>query len=509
MNWIVKIGVVYVIEDETRDKGAVLERCVQAVTEGRPGYPAVAQFAVICHGESAVSTEQELVRFVCRTAYDDLPPSTLATIRNQILTVLGTTIAGSTQAGCQALIHFYRSQGGKEEASILIHGGRIPAQTAALVNAVMARALDFDDALTPGVHIGASTVPAALAAAELHGGMDGREFLTALVVGAEAGVRLNLTEAAYNGLDPTGICTVFAAAATASRVLGLSEEETWNALALAFNRAGGSFQSNIDGSLAVRVIQGWVAESGVMCARLARAGITGPKNFLDGVYGYYNVYGRGLVDPRRALADMGSRFECEKILFKKYPSCGLTLGSTELILNLMREEEGSGVSADKVAKVKVRVPPYTYKLVGHPFEMGATPRVNAQFSIRYCVANALHRGSSKLAHFEEDAIRHPKVLELAGRVDVVVDPAMEPRGHTPVDMTVTLKDGREFFRQIDIAPGFPGNPLSKEEQEARFRDCIAYAEKPLNKEKVDGIVEGVSHIERLGDVRALIPLLLL
>ena len=196
------------------------------------------------------------------------------------------------------------------------------------------------------------------------------------------------------------------------------------------------------------------------------------------------------------------------ILFKKYPSCGLTLGSTDVILGLMREADGRGVSADNVDKVRVMVPPYTYKLVGHPFEIGTTPRVNAQFSIRYCVANALLRGSSKLAHFEEEAIRDPRVLELARRVDVVVDPAMEPRGHTPVDMTVYMKDGREFFRQIDIAPGFPGNPLTKEEQEARFHDCIAYAKKPLPKEKVEGIVESVARIDQLSDVRVLIPLLL-
>jgi 2-methylcitrate dehydratase PrpD len=453
--------------------------------------------------------EYELVRFVCRTAYDELPPGPITTIRNQLLTVLGTTMAGSTRPGCETLIDYYRSQGGKEEATILIHGGRVPAQSAALVNGVMARALDFDDALAPGVHIGASTVPAGLAAAELRGGIDGREFLTALLVGSEVGARLNLSEAAYNGLDPTGICTVYAATATASRVLGLSEEETWNALALAFNRAGGSFQSNVDGSLAVRVIQGWVAETGVTCARFARAGITGPKNFLEGVYGYYHVYGRDLVDPENAIANLGSRFECEKILFKKYPSCGLTLGSTDVVLRLMRGVDGMAVSAADVERVEVRVPPYTYKLVGHPFEVGTTPRVNAQFSIRYCVANALMRGRSKLVHFEEEAIRDSRLLELARRVDVVMDPAMEARGHTPVDMTIRTKDGRELFGQLDIAPGFPGNPLTREDQEARFRDCIAYSKKPLQKEKVSQIVESVADIEQLADVSSLIPLLLL
>ena len=452
-----------------------------------------------------MSLEQRFVQFVRTTAYEDLSPGVTKTIKNQLLTVIGTTIAGSTQPGCESLIDYYRRRGGTQEASILIHGGRVPAEGAALVNAVMARALDFDDALAPGIHIGASTVMAGLAAAELRGGFAGREFLTALLVGAEVGARLNLTEAAYNGLDPTGICTVFAATATAARVLELTPDEIWNALALAFNRAGGSFQSNVDGSLAVRVIQGWVAESGVMCARLARAGITGPQNFLEGVYGYFHVYGRDLMDPRKSVADLGTRFECENILFKKYPSCGLTLGSTDLILSLMRKHP---VTADQVDRVEVKVPPYAYRLVGHPFEVGTTPRVNAQFSISYCVANALLRGSSRLAHFEEEAIRDPRVLELTRRVEVIMDPDMETRGHTPVDIRVKMKDGREFFRQLDIAPGFPGKPLSQEEHEARFTDCISYAQKPLPKEGVETLVKDVSNLEQMDDVRDLIPLLL-
>jgi len=39
-----------------------------------------------------MSIEHELVRFVCRTAYDDLKLELLGTIKNQLLTVLGTTL---------------------------------------------------------------------------------------------------------------------------------------------------------------------------------------------------------------------------------------------------------------------------------------------------------------------------------------------------------------------------------------------------------------------------------
>ena len=68
-------------------------------------------------------------------------------------------------------------------------------------------------------------------------------------------------------------------ATAASKILGLSQKETWNALALALNSCGGSFQSHVDGSLGVRFVQGRVAQDGVLSARLAAKGITGPRTF--------------------------------------------------------------------------------------------------------------------------------------------------------------------------------------------------------------------------------------
>ncbi len=93
--------------------------------------------------------------------------------------------------------------------------------------------------MAPGIHIGSSLVPAALAAAEL----------------------------------------------AAARILKLSPARTRHALALAFNRCGGSFQSNIDGSLAVRAIPGWVVR---------RAGRHGHRHRLAGHLAHRRRH--GLVD---------------------------------------------------------------------------------------------------------------------------------------------------------------------------------------------------------------------
>ncbi len=452
-----------------------------------------------------MEVEKALVDYIVHTDLDGIPKGPQDTIRNMVLTVLGTTVAGSRAEGCEPLVRFYREVGGSQEATIFIHGGKIPAQNAVFVNSVMARALDFDDAMAPGIHIGASAVPTAFAASELAGGCSGKDFMAALVLGVETAARLNLTESTYDGFDPTGVCTVFASTVVASRILGLSHSETWNALALAFNRSGGSFQSNIDGSLAVRVIQGWVSQSGLMCSQFASVGITGPKNFLQGVYGYFHLYGKDQINPALILEGLGTRFEMQKVLFKKYPSCGLTLGSTEVILGIMKEQQ---IRAADIDRVEVTVPPYAYKLVGHGFEIGDNPRVNAQFSIQYCVASALVRGDSKLYHFEESSVIDPEIMALSKRIQVRSDSKLDERGHTALDMRVLTHDGKEHFRQMDIAPGFPGNPLTGEEHEQHFWDCIEFSGGLLPKERAEEIVSQISSLEELDDVRQLIPFLL-
>ena len=458
-----------------------------------------------------MNTEQQLVRHICRTSFADLPGWVVDITKDQLLADLGTVIGGAEADGCQTVVAMAKEAGGAPEATVLIHGGKVPAQQAAFVNAVMGRALDFCDAAAPGPHAGVAIISAALAAAELAGGATGptgatgAEFLTAVAVGTDVAMRMNLGEAEYDGFDPTGICVPFGAAAAAAKLLHLSEEQTWNALALAFCRCGGTFQANVDGSLAVRVIEGWVAETGVTCARLASRGITGPREFIEGVYGYLHLYGRDHVTGESIAAGIGADFRNDRLVFKKFPSCGNTQGPTQLVLDVMAEE---GLTAGDLDHALFVVPHYIFKLVGHPFKVGSNPKVDAQFNIRFCAANALVRGSSRLEHFEEDAIRDPEVLRLAERIDVRPAAELDARGHQAVDLYLVTKDGREHVRRTDVVPGFPECPLSKEEHLRRFRDCIAFSPVPMAADKVDALMDAVAHVDALGDIREMLPLLM-
>ena len=447
--------------------------------------------------------EHTLAEFVTRLHLDSVPGDVQRVVRRMVLAVAGTGFAGAAEGGVVALRELLLEAGGSPQATVLVHGDRLPAHAAAQLNATMCRALDFCDAMAPGPHIGAALFPAALAAAELAGGCAGEEFLAALVAGAELASRFNLSEAQYDGFDPTGIVVVFAAAAASSRILGLTTEQTLHALALAFNRCGGSFQSHVDGSLGVRFVQGWVAEAGVQCARLAQRGVTGPVNFLSGHYGYRHLYGRDTLDSEAIGAKLGRAWLLQRMVFKKYPSCGVTQGLTELALALVAE----GLRAENVRSVEVRLPPYAFRLVGKVFDPGSNPRVDAQFSAAYCVANALVRRTSQLQHFAPAQVFDPALRQMIERVSVVADPALNARGHAAVDLDITTNDGLVLERALDVPPGFPGAELDDAQHRARFDDCLAYAPARIATAQVDRLLETVQGLARLDDVRSLVPLL--
>ncbi len=312
-------------------------------------------------------------------------------------------------------------------------------------------------------------------------------------------------------LTPTRVCAIFGATAIAGRILGLDAKQMGDALALAFNKAGGSMQSNIDGSLAVRVIQGFTSQSGIICAQLAQSGITGPKNFLEGIYGYFHLYAKDNHDTQAVTGALGRRFEMEKTLFKRYPSCGGTLAPTDAILSLVSEKK---FTAEEVARVDVRVSPHVYKLVGGPFEVGENPKVNAQFNIRYCVANGLLRKSSRLRHFDEAEIMGPGDHG-ACQAYPCLSGAGPRRSRKRQVLYCRPRAGYEkkwggVRHQIGRhSPGHPGNPLTRDEHLERFHDCVDYAEQTrCRRGPIERIVAMVDRLEEIEDVLSLVPLLL-
>ncbi len=450
--------------------------------------------------------ERTLVDYLADSSFDKFPTIVVDTAKAMILGVLGATIAGARAEGCDVVAEQVRQWGGREEATILIHGGKIPAHNAALVNAVMARSLDYEDSMTQGLHVGASAVPAALASAELSGGCSGKEFLTAVVLGTEIAYRINAA-LLHEGFDPTGTCSVFAATAVAGRILNLNKEQQHNALGLAFNRSGGSYQSNIEGSLAVELIQGFASQSGVVCAQFARNGITGPKNFLTGPYGYFHLFANGVYDKDTLLGKLGQTFEGTKTHFKKYPTSGPTQAGIEIILDMI---EDNGLTPQDTESINIKISPKAHTMVGKPFEVGHNPRVSAQFSLSYCVASALFRKEVKLEHLEENAIKEPLLRGLIDKINILPDPEVGKRDRLALDIEVITKGGGKYTKSVNGPSWFyegEGRYMTMEEHLSKFQDCLSYSGKAISPANAKELVSMVVNMEQVPDVQALVPLL--
>ena len=109
----------------------------------------------------------------------------------------------------------------------------------------------------------------------------------------EANIRIGLVARGGfhdRGFHPTGICGAFASALVAGQMAGLSPAQLADALGLAGSQAAGSLEFLTDGTWAKRIHAGWAAHSGLVAARLAAAGFSGPRGTLDGRFGLYRSH---------------------------------------------------------------------------------------------------------------------------------------------------------------------------------------------------------------------------
>ena len=93
---------------------------------------------------------EELAANILNTRFENFDKATLDNAKSRIIDVVGCSIGGANAAGNSALIDIVRDWGGKQEATILAYGGKIPAHNAAMVNSIMARSFDFE-ALVPQI----------------------------------------------------------------------------------------------------------------------------------------------------------------------------------------------------------------------------------------------------------------------------------------------------------------------------------------------------------------------
>ena len=457
-----------------------------------------------------------LAEYVNKTRYEDLPKEVVDATKKSILDTLGATIAGSTLISeCKTVVDMVKEAGGKQESTILAFGGKVPAWMAAYANGAMSHGLDYDDVHHDAVlHPGVQTIPAALATAERVGGVNGKEFITAIALGEDIISRLGLSiQRRPKGWKqdwlPSIPMGVFSSAAAASKIMGLNTDKVIDALGIAFTQAAGTMELCYGvGSVLRAMYPAFTGLAGTLSACMAQRGITGVKTSLDGKAGFFNVYFEGEYDRKSLIGELGKKFEGVNMGLKPWPACGFTHVFLDGILGLRSEHD---ILPDDIESITVGVSEIASALC-QPIEDRRKPKtiLDAKFSIPFCVAIAAVEGAVRLKDFIPERLTNPAVLDMAEKVMVKLDSRLggsDVHGLPAGEMEIRTKDGKTYSRRVEIPYGHQTKPMTMEDIVAKFKDCVSFSATPVSTENVDKVIEMCLKLEDLADINQIVQLL--
>lgn len=330
--------------------------------------------------------------------------------------------------------------GGSGPASVI---GRVEGQSAplaALINAMPVAAEQLQDGHRGAKgHPAAHVVPAVLAATEACGS-SGAETLAAILSGYEIGVRVGEAMGGTpGGVHDIGTWGPIGAAAGVAHVCSAGDVEV---VAAAIDLAAAvpfrpDAETVFGGATGQHLLLGMAVQSAVVTGTSAVAGLRAPVGTLERYY----LPALGAKADQSRLVDglFGSTWGNYKVLdgyIKRHPTCAHLHGINDAVEDLLRDETFEPGSVERVV-----VRTYT---AASAFDH-ATPEgdLAARFSIPFTVAVALVSGSLTVGSFSERWTTDRTVRDLAGRVEVRSDPALDggyPAGR-PAVVTVFKADG--------------------------------------------------------------------
>lgn len=448
----------------------------------------------------------ELAGFISAMTYERLPPEVVGKAKECILDSLGAALGGSRAAGMDGLVQAVARYGSRGRAAIWGTCARAAVPMAALINGTMAHALELDDVHREAkAHAGAVVVPAALTLGEAEM-ISGKDLLVAVVCGYEIMLRVGAGIGAAShrnrGWHATGTCGTFGAAAAAGKILGLGARQLLWAIGLAGTQSSGLWAFTADGAENKKFHAGRAAESGILAAVLAGAGMSGPGHILEAEDGGLYPATSDNYRLEAVTEELGRRFLISEVSVKPFACCRSMHPAIDAAIKLRRRH---GVDPVRIERVVVGTYEVAVRQCGFTKQPKST--AEAQFSLPYGVAAALADGNALLDQFSESRIRDRELLELAGRVELTVDPEMDrlyPK-KWGCRLRIEMSDGSILAGEVASAKGDPENPLSGQEMKDKF---LWLAQEAVGTARSHLLVELVDNLDKLDTVLPLTRLLL-
>ncbi len=413
-----------------------------------------------------------LVQHILDTTFEDLDAQDLEWSKKVVLDYFCSVLAGHCIDECRTV----KDEVGTwaDEGNYRIHflGEKTIQPFAALVNGTLARAADLDDVYEDGfLQVYGHILPPLFVAAESMESCTGKQFITALNVGADINCRL----ASANNEPCTvsgryNLFKIFGAVAAVAKLLEFNEEELRNALGIAFGVASGELQGLREGAFSCLLASGgFSAINTIFSVLFAKRNVHGTRDIFDGQYGFFSAF-ESDVNKKAITAEMGANYYGKKSSIKLYPSSRATHAGIDAAIEIINTNL---FDIGDVEKVDIEMFDFCYNIVGSPIEDKQNPKSSeqAKFSYPFCVACAFSN-TPMLKLLDEKTIQNEEIRRLSQKVSTRVDKSLKK---FQARVTVGLTSGEKFHKEILKCKGHPENPLEYSDIQQKFLEAVDYA----------------------------------
>jgi len=402
-----------------------------------------------------------LARYLVNSGFEDLPEAVRREGVRAFVNWMGCVLGGCREGVLDRALAAFGPFAGPPQATIIGHGRRVDAPTAAMLNTMSNTIHSYND--THLATVGHPNGPPAAAAFALAEGttITGREVLHALILGTEVACRLANVIAApparcHVGLSTQGVTNVVGAAVATGRLLGFDENHMVWAIGLAVTQAAGIRSAHA--SMAAKLIGGHAARCGMMAAFLAREGFTCGDQSIEGPNGFAAVFSNP-SNPAAATDRLGQHFEILGNAYKPFPSGIVNHAPIDACLQITALP---GFDASAIERVELVVHPLTVQLGNRP---DPQDRMQAIVSVQHWAAASLLFRKAGLQEASDACVRDPAVAALRRRIVVTADPQ---RASVSAAARVTLSDGRVLEADVPFCRGSLERPMTDEELSEKF-----------------------------------------
>lgn len=450
--------------------------------------------------------------FICDTGYSDLPAEVIELGKKSMLDGLGLALSGSVaKSGELTRKHLLSLSLGAGVSTVIGTPLKVAPRFAAFANGVAIHADDYDDTQLAVAsdrvyglltHPTAPALPAALAVGEMTAA-DGKSVMLAYHLGVE--VECKIAEAInprhyQGGFHSTATCGTFAAAAAASKLMGLDSATAARALSIAGSQSAG-LRENF-GTMTKPLHAGRALESGVVAAQLAQSGWTAAETILEAPRGFFNAAGGG-YDKASIEGKLGNpwTFVTPGISIKPHPSGSLTHPGMTEMLRLVRTHD---IRPENVVRVRVGTNSNMPNALIHH---RPKTELQAKFSMEFCMAILLLERKAGLKEFSDETVQRPDVQAMIEKIEFLVDEEAERAGFHKMTtlIDIELKDGRRISGRADFGKGSPANPMSYDEVAEKFYGCADFAGFPqLRAKEIVGLVRDLESLPAISRLTGLL-----